>query len=155
MADSSQNITQALLASRETVLPVTLTLGEQVLEIQTLLRFMPARRAVYAGALDGKPVIIKLFSSHPRSRREVQVEQERLVALAEKQVPAPRVLLRDYPGDAALLVLEHLGETALAKRLMTAIEEVVASGLHAPDLGGSATTREITDAVCERVRAIR
>ncbi|MBS4155445.1 tartrate dehydrogenase [Cobetia sp. MC34] len=55
----------------------------------------------------------------------------------------------------AVMMLEHLGETALAKRLMTAIEEVVASGLHAPDLGGSATTREITDAVCERVRAIR
>jgi len=86
MADSSQNITQALLASRETALPVTLTLGEQVLEIQTLLRFMPARRAVYAGALDGKPVIIKLFSSHPRSRREVQVEQERLAALAVPQM---------------------------------------------------------------------
>jgi tRNA A-37 threonylcarbamoyl transferase component Bud32 len=117
MADSSENITQALLASRETALPVTLTLGEQVLEIQTLLRFMPARRAVYAGALDGKPVIIKLFSSHPRSRREVQVEQERLAALAEKQVPAPRVLLRDYPGDAALLVLEHLGEMSAKSRL--------------------------------------
>lgn len=55
----------------------------------------------------------------------------------------------------AVMMLEHLGETALAKRLMTAIEEVVASGLHAPDLGGSATTREITDAVCERVRATR
>ena len=75
MADSSQNITQALLASRETALPVTLTLGEQVLEIQTLLRFMPARRAVYAGALDGKPVIIKLFSSHPRSRREYRLNK--------------------------------------------------------------------------------
>ena len=55
----------------------------------------------------------------------------------------------------AVMMLEHLGETTLAKRLMTAIEEVVASGLHAPDLGGSATTREITDAVCERVRATR
>lgn len=55
----------------------------------------------------------------------------------------------------AVIMLEHLGETTLAKRLMTAIEEVVASGLHAPDLGGSATTREITDAVCERVRATR
>jgi tartrate dehydrogenase/decarboxylase/D-malate dehydrogenase len=55
----------------------------------------------------------------------------------------------------AVMMLEHLGETTLAKRLMTAIEEVVASGLHAPDLSGSATTREITDAVCERVRATR
>lgn len=117
MADSSQDITQALLASRETVLPVTLSVDGQVLEMQSLLRFMPERRAVYSGLLDGQPVIIKLFSSHPRSRREVQVEQQRLTALAEKQVPAPRVLLRDYPGESALLVLEHLGEVSAKARL--------------------------------------
>ncbi|WP_290536426.1 MULTISPECIES: lipopolysaccharide kinase InaA family protein [Alcanivorax] len=117
MADSSQDITQALLASRETVLPVTLSVDGQVLEMQSLLRFMPERRAVYSGLLDGQPVIIKLFSSHPRSRREVQVEQQRLTALAEKQVPAPRVLLRDYPGESALLVLEHLGEASAKARL--------------------------------------
>lgn len=117
MADSSRDITQALLASRETVLPVTLSVDGQVLEMQSLLRFMPERRAVYSGLLDGQPVIIKLFSSHPRSRREVQVEQQRLTALAEKQVPAPRVLLRDYPGESALLVLEHLGEVSAKARL--------------------------------------
>jgi len=117
MAESSQDITQALLASRETVLPVTLSVDGQVLEMQALLRFMPERRAVYSGLLDGQPVIIKLFSSHPRSRREVQVEQQRLAALAEKQVPAPRVLLRDYPGEAALLVLEHLGEVSAKVRM--------------------------------------
>jgi tartrate dehydrogenase/decarboxylase/D-malate dehydrogenase len=47
------------------------------------------------------------------------------------------------------MMLEHLGETAAAKRLMTAVERVTArSEFHTPDLGGRATTRQVTDAVC-------
>lgn len=47
----------------------------------------------------------------------------------------------------AVMMLEHLGEAAAAKQLMSAIEAVTESGLHTPDLGGTATTRQITDAV--------
>jgi tartrate dehydrogenase/decarboxylase/D-malate dehydrogenase len=48
----------------------------------------------------------------------------------------------------ATMMLEHLGEKPAAERLMRAIERVTAdSSLHTPDLGGSATTREVTDAV--------
>jgi tartrate dehydrogenase/decarboxylase / D-malate dehydrogenase len=53
----------------------------------------------------------------------------------------------------AALMLEHLGEAAAAQRLMGAVEEVTASGLRTPDLGGSASTREVTHAVCEAIRA--
>ncbi|MNM10398.1 putative tartrate dehydrogenase/decarboxylase TtuC' [compost metagenome] len=52
----------------------------------------------------------------------------------------------------AVLMLEHLGEQSAAKELMTAIETVTDSGLQTPDLGGSATTRQITDAVLEIIR---
>lgn len=52
----------------------------------------------------------------------------------------------------AVLMLEHLGEKTLAERLMASVEEVIGSGLQAPDLGGRATTREITDAVCKSIR---
>ena len=46
------------------------------------------------------------------------------------------------------MLLEHLGETAAAARLMSAIERVTADGSVLPrDLGGSATTRQVTDAV--------
>ena len=48
----------------------------------------------------------------------------------------------------AAMMLEHLGEEAAAKKLMVAIEKVTASGLHTPDLGGRATTAEVTRAVC-------
>jgi tartrate dehydrogenase/decarboxylase/D-malate dehydrogenase len=51
------------------------------------------------------------------------------------------------------MMLEHLGETAAAGRLMRAIERVTAdAALHTPDLGGRATTRQVTDAVCDALR---
>jgi tartrate dehydrogenase/decarboxylase/D-malate dehydrogenase len=50
----------------------------------------------------------------------------------------------------AVLMLEHLGETEAAARLMAAIERVTASqSAHSPDLGGNATTHEVTAAVCD------
>jgi tartrate dehydrogenase/decarboxylase/D-malate dehydrogenase len=50
------------------------------------------------------------------------------------------------------MMLEHLGEPAAATRLMRAIERVTADvTLHTPDLGGKATTRQVTDAVREAV----
>jgi len=50
---------------------------------------------------------------------------------------------------SAVMMLEHLGEPAAASRLMRAIERVTADPmLHTPDLGGSATTDKVTEAVC-------
>jgi tartrate dehydrogenase/decarboxylase/D-malate dehydrogenase len=46
------------------------------------------------------------------------------------------------------LMLEHLGEGEAAARLMAAIERVTADpALHTPDLGGTATTAQVTAAV--------
>ena len=54
---------------------------------------------------------------------------------------------------SSVLLLEHLGETGAAARLMHAIEQVTANaGFHTPDLGGEATTQEVTDAVVDAVR---
>jgi len=51
---------------------------------------------------------------------------------------------------SSVMLLEHLGETAAAARLMRAIERVTADpALHTPDLGGTATTAEVTRAVCD------
>lgn len=49
---------------------------------------------------------------------------------------------------SSAMLLEHLGEVAAATRLMAAIERVTAEGSVLPrDLGGTATTRQVTDAV--------
>ena len=54
---------------------------------------------------------------------------------------------------SAAMMLEHLGEAAAAARLMTAIERVTAAGEAMPrDLGGTATTRQVTDAVLAALR---
>ena len=50
---------------------------------------------------------------------------------------------------SCVMLLEHLGEQAAAQRLMCAVEQVTADpALHTGDLGGRATTRQVTDAVC-------
>ena len=55
---------------------------------------------------------------------------------------------------SVVMLLEHLGEIEAAARLMAAIEEVTANpALHTADLGGSATTAEVTAAVCNRLKA--
>lgn len=53
----------------------------------------------------------------------------------------------------AALMLEHLGEADAAHLLMQAIERVTASGIYTPDLGGRATTQEVTSAVCDAIRS--
>jgi tartrate dehydrogenase/decarboxylase/D-malate dehydrogenase len=53
----------------------------------------------------------------------------------------------------AVLMLEHLGENAAAQRLMRAIESVTAKGIHTPDLGGTASTVDVTRATCDALRA--
>ena len=50
-------------------------------------------------------------------------------------------------------MLEHLGLPDEAARLMDAVEEVCQDGIMTPDVGGDANTAEVTDAVCEAIRA--
>ena len=52
----------------------------------------------------------------------------------------------------AVMMLEHLGEIAAAQRLMAAIEHVTATCELPADLGGTATTQQVTDAVCQSLK---
>lgn len=52
------------------------------------------------------------------------------------------------------MMLDHLGEAPAAALLMRAVEQVCAAGLVTPDLGGKATTVEVTRAVCDAVRGM-
>src|SRR5450830_731540 len=55
---------------------------------------------------------------------------------------------------SVVMLLEHLGEHEAARRLMAAIEAVTANpALHTGDLGGQATTRQVTEAVCAHLGA--
>jgi len=49
---------------------------------------------------------------------------------------------------SAALMMEHLGEPAVAKRIMHALKAVTGEGrVRTPDLGGKSTTSEFTAAV--------
>jgi tartrate dehydrogenase/decarboxylase/D-malate dehydrogenase len=54
---------------------------------------------------------------------------------------------------SAVMMLEHLGERSAAARLMRAIEHITAQRVFTPDLGGKATTRDVTQAVCAALAA--
>ncbi len=55
---------------------------------------------------------------------------------------------------SAAMMLDHLGEADAGKRLMRAIERVTGERKAVPrDLGGTATTRQVTDAVINAVQA--
>ena len=56
---------------------------------------------------------------------------------------------------SAALLLEHLGHDAAATAVRGATETTLAEGPHTPDLGGDATTEEVTEAVLDRLETER
>jgi tartrate dehydrogenase/decarboxylase/D-malate dehydrogenase len=53
------------------------------------------------------------------------------------------------------MMLEHLGQMPAANALMKAIERVTANpALHTPDLGGKATTKDVTSGLVEAIRGL-
>ncbi|RSZ38285.1 MULTISPECIES: tartrate dehydrogenase [unclassified Variovorax] len=55
---------------------------------------------------------------------------------------------------SVVMLLEHLGEAEAARRVMAAVEHVTANpSLHTRDLGGTATTEQVTRAVCAHIAA--
>jgi isocitrate dehydrogenase (NAD+) len=64
--------------------------------------------------------------------------------LAGKNVANPTALLL-----SALLMLRHIGEGAIADRIMKALGDVLSDGtVRTRDLGGTASTTEYTEAIC-------
>jgi isocitrate dehydrogenase (NAD+) len=68
--------------------------------------------------------------------------------IAGKSIANPTALLL-----SAVLMLRHIGENAIADRVMKALGEVLAAGqVRTRDLGGTASTIEFTDAICRRLK---
>jgi isocitrate dehydrogenase (NAD+) len=68
--------------------------------------------------------------------------------IAGKNLANPTALLL-----SAILMLRHIGEAAIADRIMTALNAVLANGVRTRDLGGHASTIEFTDAICKHCRS--
>jgi isocitrate dehydrogenase (NAD+) len=67
--------------------------------------------------------------------------------IAGKGIANPTALIL-----SSVLMLIHLGETSAAARLRSAVEQVYAEGKHLPpDVGGSASTNQFTDAVISKL----
>ncbi|RFU24846.1 hypothetical protein B7463_g11492, partial [Scytalidium lignicola] len=55
---------------------------------------------------------------------------------------------------SAAEMLDWLGEKDAAGSLMEAVESVCKDGVLTPDLGGKATTKEVTEAVCDKIQRL-
>ena len=66
--------------------------------------------------------------------------------IAGKGIANPTALL-----FSALLMLRHIGEGAMADRIMNAVIATLTAGVRTRDLGGTASTMEYADAVCQRL----
>ncbi|RAK20521.1 tartrate dehydrogenase/decarboxylase/D-malate dehydrogenase [Anoxybacillus vitaminiphilus] len=54
----------------------------------------------------------------------------------------------------AKMMLDHFGEEELGSVLLKIVEDVTADGIKTPDIGGKATTREVTDEICRRLKKL-
>lgn len=70
--------------------------------------------------------------------------------IAGRGIANPMATLR-----AAALLLMQLGEESAATALERAVLTVLCDGVLTPDLGGNATTADVTAAVCDVLRAVR
>jgi isocitrate dehydrogenase (NAD+) len=67
--------------------------------------------------------------------------------IANKNLANPTALLL-----SALMMLDHIGDTAVAARIRGALQQVLEAGaVRTHDLGGTARTTEFTDAVCRAI----
>jgi isocitrate dehydrogenase (NAD+) len=67
--------------------------------------------------------------------------------IADKNLANPTALLL-----SSLMLLDHIGETAAAVRIRSALDRVLGTGIvRTRDLGGTATTTEFTEAICKEI----
>lgn len=52
----------------------------------------------------------------------------------------------------AKMMLDHLGETEIGTVLLDVIEDVLQEGIMTPDIGGNATTQEVTDHIIDKLK---
>ncbi len=54
----------------------------------------------------------------------------------------------------AKMMLDHFGEEELGSKLLDVIESVTSDGFLTPDIGGDFSTKEVTDEMIKRVKAL-
>ena len=52
---------------------------------------------------------------------------------------------------SAAMMLDHLDERVCAERVRGAVEKALSDGQHTPDLGGTLTTQQMGEAICDRL----
>ncbi|GAA3314142.1 hypothetical protein GCM10020331_005990 [Ectobacillus funiculus] len=56
--------------------------------------------------------------------------------------------------DCKKMMLDHFGEEELGSTLLDVVESVTRDGFLTPDIGGKHTTKEVTDEIINRLKAV-
>jgi tartrate dehydrogenase/decarboxylase/D-malate dehydrogenase len=54
----------------------------------------------------------------------------------------------------AKMMLDHFGERELGKMLLNVVEDVTNDGIKTPDIGGTSSTGEVAEAICNRMKEL-
>jgi tartrate dehydrogenase/decarboxylase/D-malate dehydrogenase len=54
----------------------------------------------------------------------------------------------------AKMMLDHFGERELGKMLLNVVEDVTNDGIKTPDIGGTSSTVEVAEAICNRMKEL-
>lgn len=54
----------------------------------------------------------------------------------------------------AKMMLDHFGEEELGQKLLEVIEDVLGDGIKTKDVGGTATTKEVSEEICKRLKRL-
>jgi tartrate dehydrogenase/decarboxylase/D-malate dehydrogenase len=52
------------------------------------------------------------------------------------------------------MMLDHFGERELGQLLLNVVEDVTNDGIKTRDIGGSASTTEVAEAICSRLKEV-
>ncbi|MCB2181360.1 MAG: hypothetical protein KQH63_05010 [Desulfobulbaceae bacterium] len=101
--------------------PFGVSPGEvEVVSCTKQLRKVPDSREVYGGSWREKDVIVKLFLDKRRSATHSRREIDGLLALHERQIPAPRPLFcGKVAGDVLIVVLEKIEDSCPVKEIVS------------------------------------
>lgn len=54
----------------------------------------------------------------------------------------------------AKMMLDHFGEIEMADKLLEVVEDVTGEGIKTKDIGGTASTSDVSEAICERLKTL-
>jgi len=95
---------ESLKLNQLPTLPLTIQSADRLLELQTVLRFLPGKRLVGKASFQSRPVLLKLITDSGQGRRLLQKEQEGHQLAADAGLILPAIALVSETAEGLLAI---------------------------------------------------